>query len=288
METQLATIPPLRTALTLATEAGDIVKMQDVRAMATAMQQGAKARGMGIEAENAAAEVVLRAERAIGQALLSLKERGLFGVGLRPSQSQHRDAIARLLADGPLTSPEIATRLGLPKRVVSQSLSTSTWFRREYPYDPSAPRTRVALWFLVEEEVERANNLVELADLSLSVEQSTDWQRLASLDDETFERMLFSARESGGRLAKHNFYSAPRGPHVSASPPTRSDPAFAQFRAGAYGLLGWQVGEDGSGSATRNGLLGLPEDELRQLAGLVRALATAYNEARAARVNAGA
>lgn len=84
MTTALETIAPLQTALALATEAGDITQLRDVRAMSTALQKGAKARGMGVEAENAAAEVVLRAERAIGQLLTSMRESGaLQGEGRR-------------------------------------------------------------------------------------------------------------------------------------------------------------------------------------------------------------
>lgn len=73
----LARIPFLKQALALAVEAGDIDALKDVAAMATALQKGAQARGMGIGAENQAAEVVLRAERAIGAALDLMTEAGL-------------------------------------------------------------------------------------------------------------------------------------------------------------------------------------------------------------------
>lgn len=78
-ETALATIAPLQQALALATEAGDIEGLRDVAAMATALQKGARARGMGIESENQAAEIILRAERSIGHAIELLKESGQFG-----------------------------------------------------------------------------------------------------------------------------------------------------------------------------------------------------------------
>lgn len=74
----LANIPPLQKALALAAEAGDVDALKDVRAMGTALQRGAKARGMGVDAENAAAEVVLRSERAIGQTLLKMREEGVL------------------------------------------------------------------------------------------------------------------------------------------------------------------------------------------------------------------
>lgn len=72
---------PLSQALAVATEEGDIDTLRDIAATATALQKGARARGMGIEDENVAAEVVLRAERAIGQALIALKEQGAYGGG---------------------------------------------------------------------------------------------------------------------------------------------------------------------------------------------------------------
>lgn len=73
--------PTLQSALALATEAGDVDALRDVRAMATALGKGARARGLGIDAENQAAEVVLRAERAIGQTLIALADQGLRAKG---------------------------------------------------------------------------------------------------------------------------------------------------------------------------------------------------------------
>lgn len=77
MTNALTTIGPLQEALALATEAGDIDGLRDIAATATAFQKGAKARGMGIDAENTAAEVVLRAERALGRTLDIMSEEGL-------------------------------------------------------------------------------------------------------------------------------------------------------------------------------------------------------------------
>jgi hypothetical protein len=69
-------VGPLRQALALAIDAGDIDKLRDVAAMGSALQKGARARGLGIESENEAAEVVIRAERAIGLVLDRMAESG--------------------------------------------------------------------------------------------------------------------------------------------------------------------------------------------------------------------
>lgn len=78
-QTALAPIAPLQQALALATEAGDIPRLKDVASMAAALRKGAQARGLGIDAENQAAEVVLRAERAMGATLIALRDEGAFG-----------------------------------------------------------------------------------------------------------------------------------------------------------------------------------------------------------------
>lgn len=73
MTNAVATIAPLKRALALADEAGDIPKLRDIAAMAAALQKGAQARGMGLNAENQAAEVVIRAERAMGRILAGVE-----------------------------------------------------------------------------------------------------------------------------------------------------------------------------------------------------------------------
>jgi hypothetical protein len=69
-------VAPLERALQQAVEDGNIEGMKDVRAMATALRKGAQARGMGIVEENKAAEVILRAERAMGALLEALFQEG--------------------------------------------------------------------------------------------------------------------------------------------------------------------------------------------------------------------
>lgn len=72
MTSALETIEPMKQAIAVAVEAGDVDTLNDTRSMATGLQKAAKARGLGISQENKAAEIVLRAERGIGQVLLAL------------------------------------------------------------------------------------------------------------------------------------------------------------------------------------------------------------------------
>lgn len=75
-EKALVTVGPLQQALAAATAAGDISALKDVASMAAALRAGAKARGMGIVSENQAAEVVVRAERALGATLIRMADEG--------------------------------------------------------------------------------------------------------------------------------------------------------------------------------------------------------------------
>jgi hypothetical protein len=93
-ETALIQTGTLQNALALATEQGDIPALKDVAAMAAALQKGAKARGMGVASENQAAEVVVRAERAIGEVLISMAQQGLR-VGARDPRNMLRAQAAR-------------------------------------------------------------------------------------------------------------------------------------------------------------------------------------------------
>lgn len=79
-QTALATLGPLQQALAAAEAAGDMAALRNVAAMATAFREGARARGMGIVSENQAAEVVVRAERAMGKVLVRMSEAGLLAV----------------------------------------------------------------------------------------------------------------------------------------------------------------------------------------------------------------
>jgi hypothetical protein len=229
-------IAPLSTASLMLAEAslnGDLAGMRDVHAMATALQRGAQARKLGVEAENAAAEVVLRAERVIGQYIDRLRDEGRYGRG------QYTDRSAE-------------ARWGVSPEGGNTSISTS--------------------------------------DLGLNNHQVENFGRLSKISDEDFERLLAEATGKQERIAKVNFYGTGRKPRpidVSEAPPAqpeaRTAPGFATLRAGIYSLLGWRTRDDGTSGPTDNALLRMPGDELLELADLIRSLATAYNEARAAR-----
>ena len=239
LSTELMVPGPLAEALVLATEAGDVNTMKDIRALATAMQKGARARGLGIEAENVAAEVVLRSERAIGQLLVRMAEDG--------TRAKGGGAVL-------LDEVQIATGHG------SQAA-----LRGRGPSD-----------------------LPTLASMGITNARAAwEWQQVARLDNETFERMIEAARGHNERIAKWNFYRKGKSPlDADHEVPTREDADFLTFRAGAYGLLGWSTNDDGTGAPTRNGLLTLPSDELVQVATLVRELVRAYQEAKATRASA--
>ena len=119
---------------------------------------------------------------------------------------------------------------------------------------------------------------VLLEDLGLTRDSSSNYQRVAVIPDDEFEEMLARARAAKERIAKINFYLAPKGPRDE--PETPEDKGFSTFRAGAYHLLGWRVNEDGVGAPTKNGLLLLPNDELVQLADILKALVAAYQATR--------
>lgn len=61
------------------------------------------------------------------------------------------------------------------------------------------------------------------------------------------------------------------------------DQSFAALRTARNLILGIEVGEDGKDAATGNAFLNMHVDDLTASAGYIKALATAYNEAKAAR-----
>jgi hypothetical protein len=220
-DTALVEIGPLQQALALAAEAGDVEALRDVQAMATALQKGARARGLGVSAENQAAEVVLRSERALGAVFNAI-----------PTEGRRGDS-----------RPESPTPMQQAWALLGETRGSGK--------NKSGPPTRVH-----------------------------HWKALARIPDAEFEAMLDAARRSKERIAKVNFYES----HAKRTDrPTPPHPGFEMFRAGAYNLLGWHVDDDGVGAATKNGLMELPDDELRQLRVLVEAIAQAYGEAVRAR-----
>lgn len=105
----LAPIAPLQQALALATEAGDMRALKEVHALASALRKGAQARGMGVQAENQAAEVVLRSERAMGQRLADMLTAGLR----RASGKQTGRGQGKEVASLPPTIDEVLSDAGI-------------------------------------------------------------------------------------------------------------------------------------------------------------------------------
>lgn len=216
------------TALTPITQARQMLAaaetpqdFRNLRTLAATARAWAQARGLGVDAENEATEVVLRAERALGGILRNMREQGLISDG-----NPH------------LRGTEVVTT-------------------------------------------------EDIVGFSARDRRAGEWMRLSDLPDSIFDDMLRAARERSERLAKWNFYAAAKRPtparDLDNMPQTPEDPDFGAFRKGAFGLLGWEVGEDGTDGPTRNGLTSLPEDELRLMARVIKALAVAYNEAKAVR-----
>lgn len=113
--------------------------------------------------------------------------------------------------------------------------------------------------------------------------EAGNWQRLARLPEDTFERMLGGARANRERLAKVNFYTAAKSLTKDATPEVPINKGFDMFRAGVYHMLGWRVDQDGVGGPTRNDLLMFPQEELLQIKEIVAALGKAWKEASEAR-----
>jgi hypothetical protein len=216
-------LTPISQAQRMLAEAKTLPELRELRDYATGAKAWAKARGIGIGAENEATEVIVRAEREIGRILVDMRERGL-------------------ISDG---NPHL-----------------------------------------------RGSEVVTTADLvgfSARDRRAHDWMVLARIADERFESMIAAVRGvEDARLSKANFYAAidkaeRKRSGADEARPTAANPDFDTFRRGAYGLLGWDVDEDGVGSVTKNGLTALPDDELRTVATIIKSLAFAYNEAKALR-----
>jgi len=74
-------LTPITQAQRMLAEAKTLDELKSLRDYATGAKAWAKARGLGIETENEAAEVVLRAERGIGSMLSELEKLKLYGPG---------------------------------------------------------------------------------------------------------------------------------------------------------------------------------------------------------------
>ncbi len=213
-------------------EAKTLPDLRALRDYATGAKAWAKARGLGIEAENEATEVILRSEREIGKNLDHLRAEG-----------------------------KLATQ--------------GSW--RVRPGGKGNQNKNVV-----------ASDVLHYDEIGVTRQQADDFRKLSSIEDERFEAMLRMGKATG-RIAKVNFYSAidradkaRRGVETSVTP-SPNDANFDLLRRGAFGLLGWEVDADGTEGPTRNDLTKLPNDQLAQLATIIKALAIAYNEARGGR-----
>lgn len=217
-------LTPISEAQRMLAEARTLPELRNLRDYATGAKAWAKARGLGISAENEATEVILRAERGIGQAILGLKAEGRIAEGAPHLRSSEVDTV-------------ISDITGFPAR------DKRNW----------------------------------------------QWQQLAAIEDARFEAMLVAVKAlPDARLAKANFYVAiDKADRVrsggDAAQPTATNPGMMAILSARNHLLGWETREDGSAGPTKNGLLLLPDDDLRAVAEFVKAIALAYTEARSAR-----
>lgn len=194
-------------------EASSILDVKGLRDYAEGARRYAKARSMGIEAENMATTAILRAERKIGMML------------------------DEMIASGTLAK----------------------------------------------QGERKAQGVVVYEDLGFRQQDAYSWRQAAHIPEDAFEEMISLATRSGTRLAKVNFYRKARSPEGDRALATKEDSGFEAFREGANALLGWRIGPDGVGAPTRNGLKQLPNDELAQIARIIKHMYEAYQEAKAAR-----
>lgn len=278
MTNDLTVIDPLRTALANATTVEDF---RGVRDMASAARAWAKARGLGIQSENDAAEYILRAERRIGQVLETLREEGRLAqrgpTGVPADGSLTLRVVVAMSERPTLSTREIAALMD----VTLSKASAFLWKVKVFQH------VGRGLWAVNDAELARRNAndewRVSLEDLNITANQSHEFQQAAAVPDDVFERMLGEARANVTRLAKVNFYRAGREARGMKAPPvTPEDANFDLFRRGIYGMLGWVNNEDFVGP-TKNGLLMLPGDELEAIKVLVQHLAQAWKEATDAR-----
>lgn len=91
--TASALLAPLNTARTALSQATTVADFRAVRDAAAAAKTYIRARRLGIDAENESTEVILRAERGIGQAIIDAREQGLLHVEGRPSKLSADDGV---------------------------------------------------------------------------------------------------------------------------------------------------------------------------------------------------
>lgn len=274
MTKELAPIDPIRQALAKAESIDDLKQVRD---MATAAKSYAAARGLGMDAENQAAEYILRAERGIGQRLLELKDNGkIQGGGGVSKRRELVEDVALLLQERERTVDELCQATGA-SRDTMRNILHSQRFESVGDYQAVSSgwrgiRRDAGTWRVVP----GYEPIITLRDLGLRDDQSSNFQRLASLPDDLFEKMLAAARAASERIAKVNFYRKPSDRPKPEVAPTSENKDFDALRRGVYGLLGWRINSEGVGEFTKNDLTLLPDDELRQIVVMLNALAEAF------------
>lgn len=217
----VATVAPLRAQLAVAEEAGDITAMKEVAAFATALQKGAQARGLGVAAENQAAEVVLRAERAIGTVI-----RGLPRAQTGPAKGKGGRAPGGEYVRG------------------STSDGTLTLYQQA----------------------------VAAAGLDKNRKGAHQFQKLAELPEDDFEELLAQARAKAERIAKVDFYRAvgavgkvePEAVKRVKEMLADEEEETSQFAAFAKAAGDLDLSQ-------------LPDEELAEVAAIIKGLAGQYN-----------
>jgi hypothetical protein len=281
METgQLVPLPIMQAALARATENHDLAALKDVAAMAAAFQTGAKVRNLGIEAENQAAELVIRTERAMGVELRSMRNRNVFLRGGH-RKAFNLEPVVEALRDGPLPLRDICERTGLTPAKVSPLLSTNTRDKLFVRNSRSKPTT----WSLDPRVLANRQKVLLLSELGVSNDESSNYQAMAGIPEEEFEAAIAVAKDEGKRLARLHFYV--KGRPMNAAGIKRkfrvADNGYDEFRRGAMALLGWHVNAAGEYASAHNELLTLEAHELALVKRLLQALVDAYGEAVKAR-----
>lgn len=240
MTKELTTVSPEAQAIAVAVEAGDISALKDMSAMASGLQKAAKARGLGIENENKAAEVVLRAERGIGQVLIGIKERGGLVTG----------------------------KLGA--RTDDPAPSTKRSRRREPLRDPEQFPTLDSLG-IKPNQSSAWQQLARLPDdvfEGLLASKRDSVERIAKVD---FYRLAEPARE---------YTPPGYAPGQQVPPTTPLDPAYAALREATRLAFGYVPDGTGGGEYTDNAMKRMHHDDLVEVAGFIQQWAAGYGEAR--------
>lgn len=131
--TALTQVAPLQAALAVATADGDMEALQEVATAATALREGAAKRRMGIAAENKAAEIVVRAERALGDTINGLRDEGVIGSRSDASKANRAAQLGQLRDPKlPPTLKQFLVEHDIPERRAFEWLKIARWGDDEF------------------------------------------------------------------------------------------------------------------------------------------------------------